>query len=87
MVLIVAVIITNWDLSPKDYFLTMPVEHIACGIVHLSAYLIWIFGVNRNIIDSTAKNMQRLYYVPLTNYRLVNLSKPSLLLVEVAFNY
>ena len=55
VVLIVAVIITNWDLSPKEYFLTMPVEHIACGIVHLSAYLIWIFGVNRNIIDFTAK--------------------------------
>lgn len=55
VLLVVTVIVTNWDLSPKDYLLAMPAEHIACGIVHASAYLIWIFGINQNIVDFTAK--------------------------------
>ena len=48
-------IITNLDLSLKDYLMTIPTEHVVCGIIHITTYLIWFFGVTPRILDFTAR--------------------------------
>lgn len=55
LLLIGVAIITNWDLSLKDYFTTIPAEHVVCGIIHITTYLIWCFGVTEKILDFSAK--------------------------------
>ena len=55
IVLLVLLIISNWELSPNEYFTTIPVEHVACWIIHVGFFLIWIFGISRKILDFTAK--------------------------------
>lgn len=53
--LIIIVIAINWELSPKDYFMTIPVDHLVCGFIHIATYLVWSLSINRKIFDFTAK--------------------------------
>lgn len=53
--LIAMVIVHNWELSPKDYFMTIPIEHILCVIIHVVTYLIWCCGINPKIFEFSAK--------------------------------
>lgn len=55
LLLISVAIITNLDLSLKDYFMTIPTEHVVCGIIHITTYLIWFFGVTPKILDFSAR--------------------------------
>ena len=55
LLLIGVAIITNRDLSLKDYFTTIPAEHVVCGIIRITTYLIWCFGVTEKILDFSAK--------------------------------
>ena len=55
LLLVGIVIITNWDLSLKDYFITIPAEHVMCGIIHITTYLIWHFGITQKILDFSAQ--------------------------------
>lgn len=55
LLLVGIVIITNWDLSLKDYFMTIPAEHVMCGIIHITTYLIWHFGITQKILDFSAQ--------------------------------
>ena len=48
-------IISNWELTPKDYFATIPAEHVTCMILHIIFYLIWIFGITMKILNFAAK--------------------------------
>ena len=48
-------IFSNWELTPKDYFATIPVEHTTCIIIHVAFYLIWIFGITMKILNFAAK--------------------------------
>lgn len=55
LLLISVAIITNLDLSLKDYLMTIPTEHVVCGIIHITTYLIWFFGVTPRILDFSAR--------------------------------
>ena len=55
IVLLVLLIISNWELSPKEYFATIPAEHAACMIIHVTFYLTWIFGITKKILNFAAK--------------------------------
>lgn len=55
LLLISVAIITNLDLSLKDYLMTIPTEHVVCGIIHITTYLIWFFGVTPKILDFSAR--------------------------------
>lgn len=55
IVLLVLLIISNWELSPKEYFATIPAEQAACMIIHVTFYLTWIFGITKKILNFTAK--------------------------------
>lgn len=55
LLLISVAIITNLDLSLKDYLMTIPSEHVVCGIIHITTYLIWFFGVTPRILDFSAR--------------------------------
>lgn len=48
-------IFSNWELTPKDYFATIPAEHVTCMILHVTFYLIWIFGITMKILNFAAK--------------------------------
>lgn len=48
-------IFSNWELTPKDYFATISVEHATCMIIHVTFYLIWIFGITMKILNFAAK--------------------------------
>ena len=48
-------IISNWELSPKEYFSAIPAEHAACMIIHVAFYMVWIFGITTKILNFTAK--------------------------------
>ena len=55
LLLISVAIITNLELSLKDYLMTIPTEHVVCGIIHITTYLIWFFGVTPKILDFSAR--------------------------------
>lgn len=55
IVLLVLLIVSNWELSPNEYFITIPAEHATCGIIHVAFYLTWIFGISEKILDFTAQ--------------------------------
>ena len=55
LLLISVAIITHLDLSLKDYLMTIPTEHVVCGIIHITTYLIWFFGVTPKILDFSAR--------------------------------
>lgn len=48
-------IVSNWELSPKEYFAAIPTGHAACMIIHMAFYLVWIFGIRVKILDFAAK--------------------------------
>ena len=48
-------IVSNWELSPKEYFAAIPTGHAACMIIHMAFYLVWIFGISAKIHDFAAK--------------------------------
>lgn len=48
-------IVSNWELSPKEYFAAIPTGHAACMIIHMAFYLVWIFGIGAKIHDFAAK--------------------------------
>ena len=48
-------IVSNWELSPKEYFATIPTGHAACMIIHMAFYLVWIFGISAKIHEFAAK--------------------------------
>lgn len=54
IVLVVLLIMSNWERSPKEYFATIPAEHATCMIIHVAFYLIWVFGISRKILDFAA---------------------------------
>ena len=55
IILLVLLLVYNWELSPKEYFRAMPTEHVACGLINIAFYLIWMFGINKILLDFTAK--------------------------------
>ena len=55
LLLIGVAIVTNWELSLKDYFISIPAEHVVCGIIHITTYLIWCFGITQKILDFSAQ--------------------------------
>ena len=55
VLLIGFLIVSNWALSPVDYFSTIPVDHVACMIIHVTVYLVWLLGISKKILDFAAK--------------------------------
>jgi len=39
----------------KEYFASIPVEHVACGVCHVAVYLIWYAGITEAVLEFTAK--------------------------------
>jgi len=48
-------IVSNWELSPQEYFAAIPTGHAACMIIHMAFYLVWIFGITKKILNFAAK--------------------------------
>ena len=55
VLLLVLLLVFNWECTSKEYFTTIPVEHVACIIIHMAANLIWAVGITRKILDFAAK--------------------------------
>ena len=55
VLLLVLLIVSNWDRSAKEYFTTIPAEHVACMIIHVISYLTWMLGITDKIHDFAAK--------------------------------
>lgn len=55
VLLLLVLIWTNWDITPKTYFQTIPAEHVLCGLLHVAFYLVWILGINEAVLDFAAR--------------------------------